>query len=88
MTGLQNRICQSRSMFQWPSGTVPFTNEEEKTAKIYKKLNKISNFHFLFYTLDEILGDQFNKRRESFAPCYSQSLLLADFKENHTIHWF
>jgi hypothetical protein len=24
------------------------------------------------------------KRLESFALCYSQSLLLADFKENHT----
>ncbi len=25
------------------------------------------------------LGNQFNKRHESFAPCYSESLLLADF---------
>ncbi len=30
---------------------------------------------------DGILVDQLNKRLESFAPCYSQSLLLADFKE-------
>jgi hypothetical protein len=30
---------------------------------------------------DGILGHQFNKRLESFASCYSQSLLLADFKE-------
>jgi hypothetical protein len=37
---------------------------------------------------DEILGHQFNKRLESFAPCYSQSLLLADFKETHTLLWF
>jgi hypothetical protein len=31
---------------------------------------------------DGIHGHQVNKRLESFAPCYSQSLLLADFKEN------
>jgi hypothetical protein len=30
-------------------------------------------------TRDGILRHQFNKRLESFAPCYSQSLLLADF---------
>jgi hypothetical protein len=30
----------------------------------------------------------FNKRLESFAPRYSQSLLLADFKENPTLFWF
>jgi len=34
---------------------------------------------------DGILVHQFNKRLESFASCYSQSLLLADFKENHTL---
>ncbi len=27
------------------------------------------------------------KRLESFSPCYSQSILLADFKENHTLLW-
>ena len=32
----------------------------------------------------EFFKHQFNKRLESFAPCYSQSLLLADFTENHT----
>ncbi len=37
---------------------------------------------------DGILGHQFDKRLESFAPCYSQSLLLADFTENHTLLWF
>jgi hypothetical protein len=31
---------------------------------------------------DGILGHQFHKRLESFAPCFSQLLLLADFKEN------
>jgi hypothetical protein len=30
---------------------------------------------------DGILGHQFDKRLESFAPCYSQSLLLADLKK-------
>ena len=34
---------------------------------------------------DGILGNQFNTRLESFAPCYSQSLLLANFKENHIL---
>ncbi len=33
----------------------------------------------------KILGHKFNKRLESFAPCYSQSFLLADFKGNHTL---
>ncbi len=37
---------------------------------------------------DGIHGHQFNKRLESFAPCYSQFLLQADFKENHTLLWF
>ncbi len=30
----------------------------------------------------EFLDIKFNKRFKSFAPCYSQSLLLSDFKEN------
>jgi hypothetical protein len=34
---------------------------------------------------DGILGHQFYIRLESFAPCYSQSRLLVDFKENHTL---
>jgi hypothetical protein len=37
---------------------------------------------------DGIVGHEFNKRLMSFAPCYSQSLLLAVFKENHTLLWF
>ncbi len=37
---------------------------------------------------DGILGYQFNKRLESFASYYSQSLLRADFKEKHTLLWF
>jgi hypothetical protein len=36
----------------------------------------------------KIPGQQINKRLESFAPCYSQSPLLADFKENHILLCF
>ncbi len=41
-----------------------------------------------FTAWDGILGHQFNKRLESFAPSYSQSLLQADFKENDTLIWY
>jgi hypothetical protein len=34
---------------------------------------------------DGILGHQFNKILECFALCYSQSLLLADFQESHSL---
>jgi hypothetical protein len=34
---------------------------------------------------DGILGHQFDKRLKSFAPCYSQSLLLADLNGNHSL---
>jgi hypothetical protein len=38
---------------------------------------------------DGILGQQFNKgQTKSFAPCCSQSLLLADLKGNHSLLWF
>ncbi len=37
---------------------------------------------------DGILSHQFDKRLESFAPCFSQSLLLAVCKENHTLLWY
>ncbi len=44
---------------------------------------------FLGYVVcDRILGHQFYKRIESFALSYSQSRLLTDFKENHTLLWF
>jgi hypothetical protein len=37
----------------------------------------------------EFFRHQFNKKDSSlFAHCYSQSLLLADFKENHTLLGF
>ncbi len=36
----------------------------------------------------EFLDINLKKRLESFVPCYSQSLLLVDFKENHTLLWF
>jgi hypothetical protein len=37
---------------------------------------------------DGILGHQFDKRLESFAPCYSQFILLPDFKDNHSLLCF
>jgi hypothetical protein len=38
-------------------------------------------------TRDGILGHQFEEKiLESFAPCYSQSILLADFKENQILY--
>jgi hypothetical protein len=37
---------------------------------------------------DGIPEHQFNKKLEPFALCYSQFLLLADFKENQTLLWF
>jgi hypothetical protein len=44
---------------------------------------------FLAYKYwDEILGHQLEKKLESFAPCYSQSFLLAAFTENHALLWF
>ncbi len=36
----------------------------------------------LFVSRDGIIGHKFEKRLESFAPCYSQSLALVDFTEN------
>jgi hypothetical protein len=39
---------------------------------------------FESYSRDGILRHQFDKKHEYFALCYSQSLLLTDFKENPT----
>jgi hypothetical protein len=36
----------------------------------------------------ELLDIKFYKRLESFAPWYSQFLLLADFEENCSFLWF
>ncbi len=41
---------------------------------------------FVIDCRDGILGHQINKRHESFAPCYSQPLILADLKK--TILYF
>ena len=51
--------------------------------EILTKSTVIDSVHW-----DVILGHQFDKRLESFASCYSQSLLLTDFRENHTLLWF
>ncbi len=37
------------------------------------------------FAWEGIIEHQFNKRLESFGSWYSQSFLLADFKENHTV---
>jgi hypothetical protein len=42
----------------------------------------------VFSSRDGILGQHCDKRPKSFSLCYSQSLLLADFTENHTLLWF
>ncbi len=40
----------------------------------------------VYFTWDGFLGNEFDKKLESFAPCYSQSLLLAGLTENHTLY--
>jgi hypothetical protein len=42
----------------------------------------------LIYLEMEFFDISSKKRLESFAPCYSLSLLLPDFKEKHTLLWF
>jgi hypothetical protein len=71
--------------FFWGGGIENTINAKEHASK-----DVTLRFHFLLVSRmktqrpqDGILGHQFNKRLESFTPCYSQSLLLADFKENN-----
>ncbi len=40
-------------------------------------------FFVQYITWDGILEHQFSQKSQVFAPCYSQSLILADFKENN-----
>jgi hypothetical protein len=49
------------------------------------RLSTIHGVNKYRHCRDGILGHQFKKRLKSFASSYSQSLLLADFKENHTL---
>jgi hypothetical protein len=42
----------------------------------------ITNPYRAHLNRDGTIGHQFNNRLEFFAPCYSQSFLPADFKEN------
>jgi hypothetical protein len=44
----------------------------------------IHSQYFYGVSSDGILGHHFNKRFESFAPCYLHSLLLANFKKTLT----
>ncbi len=46
-----------------------------------------SGGYHIYLSRDGTLGHQFNKRHP-FPPFYSQSLLMTDFKENHTFIWF
>ncbi len=63
-------------------GEITVTSLYQEHAKNNRKILNLKK------SRDRILEHQLNKRLESFAPCYSQSLLLADFKENHTLLWF
>jgi hypothetical protein len=75
-------VSSGKNVTNWSSGSlIPMANQKSK------KWGNDSDWEDLV-TRDEMFGHQFNKRPESFAPCYSQSLLLADFEENHTLLWF
>ncbi len=52
--------------------------------KCYKKGFKL----YSTYTKMQFLDINLTKYSSLFAPCYSQSFLLADFKEKHTFLWF
>jgi hypothetical protein len=61
------------------------------TQDLYFQLRTVPLF--IFFSLFQrfvtpMSKPKFNKRLQSFAPYYSQSLLLADFKENHIPQWF
>jgi hypothetical protein len=57
-------------------------NENENCGKAVYNIRKNVFFQI---SRDGLLGRQFVKRLESFAP---QTLLLGDFQENHTFLWF
>ncbi len=63
------------------TGSTIFVNLVENSRDLPSKFVKNTG-HW-----DGILGHQFNKRLESFAPWNSRSLLLADFTENNTLLW-
>jgi hypothetical protein len=48
---------------------------------------KISLIHYHRYICTDAHTEMEFLDMESFAPCYSQFLLLADFIENHTLLW-
>ncbi len=62
-------------------GKKPNTKLKRKPSTKDRRLGRIK-------TRDGILGHYLDKILESFAPCHSQSLLLADFKDNQTLLWF
>ncbi len=74
-----------------------FQKRQQLTASFLISYNSKAQFAVKYWKLTEkqlkrtrvgILGHQFDKILESFAPGYSQSLLLVDFKENRGLLWF
>ncbi len=57
-----------------------YTRQDSMLALIPEKAGRQAEMEF-----SDI---KFDKRLEFFAPCYSQSILMADFKENDTLVWF
>jgi hypothetical protein len=62
--------------FIWPCYAVGITQDKLALAHIPEKAGRQAEMEFLDMKFDK------------FAPCYSQSILLAEFKENHTLLWF
>jgi hypothetical protein len=68
-------VCESLSLeIKWGPRITNYTLRHQ-----CRSLNVINPIAFV--SRDGILGHQFDKGRESFAPYYSQSLLLAYFTE-------
>jgi hypothetical protein len=76
---------------QMPADILESTQEQvASTVQLHyftsiPKVNTVWSIVRQAHFRDGILGHHLNKRLEPFAPCFSQSLLQADFKENHTL---
>ncbi len=69
----------------WPHDANPADRDCHQSGK----KNFFATIWSILKTEMEFSGDKFNKRLKSFAPCFSQSLLLADFFiKKHTLLWF
>jgi hypothetical protein len=69
-----------------------YSDADSNELKNREKIKEMTCFEEWIFSLegcgfsrDGIRGYQFDKRLEFFAPCYAQSLLLAEFTENHTL---